>query len=264
MENLVILGIIIFVVAFSSAFINSLIGGGYGTLATPWLILIGLEPLEFIPSLLLTHGLMSLFLILIVRRNFKNGTICEFKEECFYEKTALKYLVSFGVVGLILSMLIINYVNSVFIKFYIGMLTIFLGIALYLLRKKRIHFSKSKMIGVSIVAAFNKGISGGGYGTVISCGQILSGIHCKKAVSTSYYAETIISIIGFGLYILLLKTIIPWEITIFMLLGVFFAIPFAMKSFEKVSNRSITFIISVILLILGIFIVFQASTSIIF
>lgn len=251
-EAFIYLLITVGIVAFGSALINSFAGGGYGTLATPFLLFTGLEPIQFIPSILLSHGLVSLFLVIRVRRNPKSIGVCEVNE-CVYEKTTLKYILAFGILGLILSLMVMTLFNSFFIKLYIGGLTIFLGILLLFFRKRQFLYSRKKIIGISIVAAFNKGISGGGYGSVISCGQIFSGIDCKKAVSTCFHANTVISLLGFAFYIILFQNLVTFEITISMVIGALLAVPFAVKSLEKVTSFKLTIIIGILLIILGVF-----------
>ncbi len=250
-DDIIISGIIIAIIAFSSAFINSIAGGGYGTLITPFLLLVGHEPVQFIPAILLSHALISTILIINMRRNHKKGLFCEFQDDCFYEKTSLKYIVSFGVIGLFASIFLVSYIDQLYIKIYIGSLTIFLGVVILILRKKTFKFSKKRIAGVSIVAAFNKGMSGGGYGSIISCGQILAGVNCKKALSTSYYAEAVISYMGFILYLIVFQNVLNTTITMFMVIGALLAIPLAIKSIEKVSSSKLTTIIGIILIILG-------------
>jgi uncharacterized membrane protein YfcA len=52
------------------------------------------------------------------------------------------------------------------------------------------------LIGFSILAGFNKGIGGGGYGPVITMGQIFSGVYEKSATAIVSFAESIVSIVG--------------------------------------------------------------------
>lgn len=261
LENFLLTGSIVAFIAFGSSYVNSLIGGGYGTLSTPFLLLVGLEPIQFIPSILLSHGLISLILIWHMRRTHRSGKFCEVDSDCFYNKHALRYIISFGVVGLILSLFFVSYLDGLFVKIYIGSLTIILGLILLTLRKRGLSFSKARIMGISIIAAFNKGISGGGYGTVISCGQILSGVGCRQALSTSYYAEAVISLLGFSLYLILMQIVLPLEVILFMIAGSVVAVPFAMKSLEKVTNFKLTLLISIVLISLGAIIILQTSLS---
>ena len=52
------------------------------------------------------------------------------------------------------------------------------------------------LIGFSVLAGFNKGIGGGGYGPVITLGQIFSGIYEKSATAIVSFAESLVSIVG--------------------------------------------------------------------
>ena len=63
-------------------------------------------------------------------------------------------------------------------------------------------FSWWRIGGLGTLAAFNKGISGGGYGPLVTAGQVLSGIRGRNAVGITSLAEGVTSIVGFGIYFL--------------------------------------------------------------
>ena len=54
------IGIIIIVIAFFSEYIDSSLGMGYGTTLTPLLLLMGYEPLQVVPSVLLSELITGL------------------------------------------------------------------------------------------------------------------------------------------------------------------------------------------------------------
>ncbi len=54
---------------------------------------------------------------------------------------------------------------------------------------------------MGFLAAFNKGISGGGYGPVVTAGQVLSGVRGRNAVGITSLAEGITCIVGVGIYL---------------------------------------------------------------
>ena len=60
--------------------------------------------------------------------------------------------------------------------------------------KKR--FRPKLFIAFSAVAGFNKGIGGGGYGPIITMGQIFSGVYEKSATAIVSFAEALVSITG--------------------------------------------------------------------
>ncbi|MCK4305383.1 MAG: TSUP family transporter, partial [Candidatus Eisenbacteria sp.] len=76
------------------------------------------------------------------------------------------------------------------------------------------------------IAAFNKGLSGGGYGPVVTGGQILAGVPEKSAVGITSFAEGIVCFVGLGLYLLLGKGI-HWGLAIPLMLGAIVSVPAA-------------------------------------
>ncbi|MFX0072087.1 MAG: sulfite exporter TauE/SafE family protein, partial [Candidatus Hermodarchaeota archaeon] len=57
-------------------------------------------------------------------------------------------------------------------------------------------FKLRRLIVFSAIAGFNKGIGGGGYGPVVTMGQIFSGVYEKSATAMVSLAEALVSIIG--------------------------------------------------------------------
>ena len=51
--------------------------------------------------------------------------------------------------------------------------------------------------------AFDKGIGGGGYGPIVTSGQIVTGIDAKSAIGIMSLTEGIVSIISVIMYILM-------------------------------------------------------------
>ena len=62
------------------------------------------------------------------------------------------------------------------------------------------RFSWPKIIALGSLAAFNKGFSGGGYGPLVTGGQILSGVQEKNAIGTTSLVEGIVCLVGFIFY----------------------------------------------------------------
>jgi hypothetical protein len=88
------------------------------------------------------------------------------------------------------------------VKLYIGILVLSLGIFIMTNHRKEYQFSWSRIGGLGTLAAFNKGISGGGYGPVVTAGQVLSGVNGRNAVGITSLAEGVTSIVGFAIYFL--------------------------------------------------------------
>ena len=71
-----------------------------------------------------------------------------------------------------------------------------------MLPELKFQFSWKRIYALSILASFNKVISGGGYGPVMTIGQITSGRDAKESVAVTDLSEAFLSGIGFILYIL--------------------------------------------------------------
>jgi len=74
------------------------------------------------------------------------------------------------------------------------------------------------MLGLGAVSAFNKGLTGSGFGPMMTAGQMLSGRTSKSAIGTTKLAEVPISIAGFVTY-LVKNGMSTWSVVIFLGLG---------------------------------------------
>jgi hypothetical protein len=76
-----------------------------------------------------------------------------------------------------------------YIKLYIGILVFSMGVLILFTLDRTFRFSWQKISFLGLLAAFNKGISGGGYGPLVTSGQILSGVQSKNAIGITSLAE---------------------------------------------------------------------------
>jgi uncharacterized protein len=62
--------------------------------------------------------------------------------------------------------------------------------------KRRTEYRPKRMVAFAAWAAFNKGIGGGGYGPVLTLGQLYSGVYEKSAAAITSLAEGATSVAG--------------------------------------------------------------------
>ena len=93
------------------------------------------------------------------------------------------------------------------------------------------------MLLVGAVAAFNKGLSGGGYGPLVTSGQVVSGIDAKKAVAITSLAEALTCLVGLAAYALLGKSI-NWELALPLATGAMLSVPVATLTVRRVSEQT--------------------------
>ena len=238
------IGIIIF--AFICEFIDSSLGMGYGTAATPLLMLIGIPALEIIPAVLLSElitGIMSG----VAHHKFGN---VNFNLKSRHSKVAI-VLGLCSVIGAILAVNIVVNIPKFYLNLYIGLLVLSMGIIVFLTRNKRFGFSWKKIVGLGSIAAFNKGMSGGGYGPIVMSGQILSGVEDKSAVGITSVSEAITSFVGLVVFILL-GSYINFELAIPMIIGASCAVPIAAYTTKRMNSIILKRSIALLTVVLGL------------
>ena len=189
--------ILIGIIAFICEYIDSSLGGGYGTLLTPILLILGFQPLQIVPSILFSEFCTGLFAA-FYHQKLRNVNF-DFQSE----ETKISLILSVcGVFGVIFAAFLSINLPSIIVSVYISLLVLFLGAFILIRREQRYNFTYNKILGIGILSAFNKGISGGGYGPLVSSGQIITGVEEKKAIATGLFAEGIVSIVGFLVYLI--------------------------------------------------------------
>ena len=219
---------------------------GYGTALSSILIIMGYPPLRVIPAILISQ-LITDIVACVWHHNLSN---VDFKINSHDFKIATILSLSSSA-GVIIAVIIALKIPKWLLTFYIGILVTAMGILILISAKKIIRFSWRKITGISFLAAFNKGISGGGYGPLVMGGQMLSGISAKNSVGITAFAEAITCFIGFIIY-LIMGRIIDWRLTGLLILSATCAVPFAALTVKKVHADRLKKYVGVFMIILGI------------
>lgn len=193
MEILILILILIF--AFIAETIDSSLGMGYGTFLSPLLILMGIHPLIAIPALLLTQstgGAIASF----YHNKYQNVCLSKGSKDL---KIALLIII-LGIMATIFAVIVGVNINPLYVKIYINLLVLIMGIII--LMNKISKFSWKKIWIIGLISAFNKGISGGGFGPIVSGGQVLVGQECKSAVGITTFSEVLVCLAAFITYVL--------------------------------------------------------------
>ncbi len=143
-----------------------------------------------------------------------------------------------------------SFVTGWAVKAYIGIIVTGLGIIILLRRSKEARFSWRRLASLGILAAFNKGISGGGYGPVVTGGQIPVGVEGRNAIAIAGVAEGITSAVGVLIFILNGVTLDP-SLTPSLTIGAVLSVPMAAFIVSRLSFKSITSAIGGTMLALG-------------
>jgi len=235
----------VIILAFICETVDSTIGMGYGTTLTPLLLAFGFEPLEIVPAVLLSEaitGVMAGFF----HHEFGNVDLQPGGRDFKIVLT----LTSLSIVGVMLAVTIAVIVPSWVVKLYVGVLVLSLGLLILRNRKREYPFSWRRIAGLGWLAAFNKGISGGGYGPVVTAGQVLSGVRGRNAVGIASLAEGITSIVGVSIY-LASESTISWELVPSLLLGAVLSVPLAAYAVSRLPVGRLTSMIGGVSTALG-------------
>ena len=247
MNLLVIICIII--LAFVCEYLDSSLGMGYGTILSPLLLIFGFDPLIIIPSILISQSLAG-FVASIFHHKLGNANF-NIKQKDL--KISL-VIITFGLSASILAVFVSISIDIIFIKTYISILVLVVGSILLLNRK--FNFSWKKIMGISVISAFNKSLSGGGFGPIVTSGQIISGNDSKCSIGITTFTEAPICICGFITYFLLNGIIDP-VIPIIMTFGALLATPLGAFSTMKLNEKKGRKIVGILTIILGVFILFK-------
>jgi hypothetical protein len=247
--------LLIGIIAFVSEYLDSGLGMGYGTALAPILIIMGYHPLKVVPAILISQ-LITDIAACISHHSLRNVNL-KIKSPDFKIAFILGIISSIGV---IVSVIIALKIPKWLLTLYIGLLVLSMGILILITIKNPMRFSWCRIMGISFLAAFNKGISGGGYGPLVMGGQMLSGVCAKNAVGITAFAEAITCFIGFILYLILGKSI-DWVLTGLLVVCATGAVPVAAITVKNINSDRLKKYIGILITILGLFTLLKISSG---
>ena len=269
------LGISIFLAAFIAEYFDSSLGMGYGTTLTPVLLFMGYTPMQIVPAILLSEmitGILAGFAHhFFGNADFKIKTspgnsisTGKFREAlrpssmiAGLRKILSRHLkitlliASCSIIGTTAAVIIAINLPPIVMKIYIGILILVMGVFVLLTRKKTYQFSWKKLAAMGTLAAFNKGMSGGGYGPIVTGGQLLSGVESKSAIAITSLAEGLTCLVGVVIYILLTPSI-DWILAPFLVAGAVLSVPISAYTVKLIKTKRLQLIIGIMMLALGI------------
>jgi uncharacterized membrane protein YfcA len=218
---------------------------GYGFTVTPIMLMLGFTPQEAVPAVLISSfvgGLSS-----SIWNHKLHNVDFHFNSQAF--KIA-SFTSALGVIGAILGVFMSFNLPVRIVGLYIGLLVIASGILVIISINLVSDFSWGKMMIISIIGSINKGLTGSGFGPVITTGSILSGIEEKESVSIQSLSEASVSLVGFLTY-LLMQGYVNYHVAATMSIGVIFASPFAASIVHSIDSRVLRILVGVLALIIG-------------
>lgn len=257
MEHWILFSVIAFC-AFLAEFADSSLGMGYGTLLTPMLLLLGFSQIDIVPAILLSElltGTMAALLFhkeKVVDLNFRNASVSPWRYLPQSQDARIAFvLAACSVVGVLAAAVVVVKFPKFYLQVVIGFIIFAMGVLILWRSQKPPLFSWPKIFTLGAVAAFNKGVSGGGYGPIVTAGQILSGVQSKNSIAITSFAEAFTCLLGLITYMALVPQKPNWHLAPFLTLGAVCAVPCAVYSVKRIRIKHFTTIVGLCTLLLG-------------
>lgn len=263
------IGVGICVLAFFSEYIDSTLGMGYGTMLTPILLLMGFEPLVVVPAILLSELLTGIAagvahhsagnanfkpkttrLSNIIKNIRRVGPIHAARRGLPMHLKTVILIAACGAVGSLIAVFFAINVSKFVLKLYIGIMILSMGLYILIRRNREMRFSLKRLVGWGLLASFNKGMSGGGYGPIVTGGQILSGVDSRSAVAITSLAEGLVCLVGFTAYFLTIG-ISNWTLFPLLCVGAMLSVPLSAYTVKKIRVKKLKLIIGILTVTLG-------------
>ncbi len=275
------------VLALVCEYIDSALGGGYGTILVPVLLSLNVDLALLVPAVLFTEiwtgfGSAALhhyvgnvdFHIRVKSKNkvtpekilTDGGAVLDTSKDNIKNRRGSRIEISkdfkisgilglSGVVGGIAAAFLAITINATIIKTYVGVLVIIVGLLVFL--KLKWKFSWWKISGIGLIAAFNKGLSGGGYGPLISSGQIIVDRDPRKAVASTSLSEGVVCVAALIIYLTVNGTTLSpnfgWFV-LALLVGALASVPLAVLTVKYLPIKKLQPLIGSVTILLGIFV----------
>lgn len=235
----------IFFAALCCEYMDSSLGMGYGTTLTPLLLIAGFEPLQIVPAILLSELLTGLSAGALHHRDGNVDLLGDPQV-----RRTLLLLTLLSTAGALLATLVALTIPKFWFSLAIVVIVSSMGVLTLVTARRRIPYRAGSLVGVGLLAAFNKGLSGGGYGPLVTAGQVVSGIPAKHAVAITSLAEAFTCLVGLAAYLLLHKQI-DWTLTLPLVTGALLSVPMATVTVKRMPESRLRITVGVLTLVLG-------------
>jgi len=235
----------VFFAAISCEYIDSSLGAGYGTTLTPLLLLAGFAPLQIVPAILLSEFITGISAGI---SHHRDGNI-DFLRDRKAQGTAL-LLSMLSIFGVLVAVTLALHISTFWLTTMIATIILSIGIVILATIRRQLEYCRSHIVVLGTIAAFNKGLSGGGYGPLVTGGQMVSGISPKHAVAITSVTEGLVCLVGLIAYLIMGGTLC-WVLAIPLLLGALLSVPIATLTVRKIPETFMRGSIGVITCLLG-------------
>jgi uncharacterized membrane protein YfcA len=207
--------------SFASGYVDASLGMGYGLTLTPILLILGYHPLDVVPAVLAAQ--FGNNLVAAVAHHTVGNVDLKPGGRAFWITVAVGVS---STVGTIFAALLALRLSETILEAWIGILVFSIGVTTLASYGKHLRFSWLKMVFFGAFAGFNKGTTGGGYGPVVTGGQLLCGVPPANAVAITQLAETFACVAG-AVTFFVGGGDFSWRLAPYMAAGAIASVPFS-------------------------------------
>jgi len=208
-------------------------------------MLAGFAPLQIVPAVLVSELITG---VAAGWMHHRDGNV-DFLRDARARRTVL-HLTALSAVGAITAVFVAVNISKFLLGVFITVIVLSMGLIILLTRNRQLVYRSGSILAIGAVAAFNKGLSGGGYGPLVTAGQVVSGLPAKHAVAITSVAESLTCAIGVAAYLLAGKTI-DWTLAVPLVLGAALSVPMATATILRMPEKSVRGLVGLTTCLLG-------------
>lgn len=254
LEVMLLIYIICILIAFSAAFIGSLVGLGGGVVLIPSMLFLHYYTDAF--AWATPHVIVGISLITMVFTAFSSAA-AYYRNNRVNIRIGLLFLTG-SIPGGIIGSWLNQFINTEHFSLYFGLLMIIVSF-LFLMKRKKPPKDKSVkqkfpflyLFPISLIIGLISGLFGIGGGSIIVPSMVLLlGFSVHAAAATSMFVIFFISIISAGTHIALGHVV--WEYVIFFIIGAWIGGTLGAKVNQLLQSNILEWILRLLLIIIGI------------
>ena len=238
--------------AFLCEFVDSAFGMGFGTILAPLLLVAGFSPTEVVPVILVSE-LLTGFGAALFHAKDQNVSFARGSKHM-----SAGILLSLGsLLGVFIGAPVFIKASARLLTLFIGVIITLSGVAIFYCLDHALRYRRAGVFTLAAVAAFNKTLSGGGYGPLMTSGQLLVGVEAKAAAAITSLSEGVTCLMASALFVAN-RGRYNLELLIAVVVGSLLAVPLATSSVRRLNERTMKKGIAVATLVLGCWTVVKA------
>jgi len=236
----------VFLAALICEYVDSALGMGYGTTLTPLLLVAGFSPLQIVPCVLASECVTGALAGLMHHRD---GNVNLLRDRRARSTTIL--LSALSTVGAVAAVMFAVRLPEFWLKAIIAVMILSIGVVILSTIGRQLQFRRGHLIALGAVAAFNKGLSGGGYGPIVTAGQVVSGVSAKQAVGITSIAESLTCVVGLAAYFAV-QGMVDLTLAAPLMLGAILSVPIATLTVRRLPERAMRGMVGAATCVLGV------------